>query len=38
MRTLTAPTIAAADADSSKPYCLLCINFPSPVGVKWYAQ
>jgi len=35
---VTAPTIAAADADSSKPYCLLCINFPSPVGVKWYAQ
>ena len=38
MRTLTGPTITAANSDSSMPYCLLQITFPAPVGVKWYAQ
>ena len=38
MRVLTGPTIAAADSDSSRPYCLLQVDFPAPVGVKWYAQ
>ena len=38
MRALTSSTIAAADSDSSQPYCLLSITFPPPIGIKWYAQ
>jgi hypothetical protein len=37
-RTLTDATAAAADSDSSMPYCLLQIAWPYPIGAKWYAQ
>ncbi|MGD1001851.1 MAG: hypothetical protein ABSA67_14245 [Candidatus Brocadiia bacterium] len=32
MRTLTSSTIAAADSESSKPYCLLQISWPAAGG------
>ncbi len=33
MRTLTSATIAAANSDSSKPYCLLQVCWPTAAGV-----
>jgi hypothetical protein len=37
-RTLTDATAAAASSDSSRPYCLLQIAWPYPIGARWYAQ
>jgi hypothetical protein len=38
MRALTQLAHSAANADSSKPYCLLQIAFPAPIGTMWFAQ
>jgi hypothetical protein len=38
MRALTFPTQASAGNDASRPYCLLQINFPPPIGARWFAQ
>ena len=38
MRALTFPTQASAGNAASRPYCLLQINFPPPIGARWFAQ